>query len=78
MNSHRLVRRFPAVRPLLASTLIALGASFALVALHGGDSVIAAAVLMTACSTAAALVRLLDSGHLVDHLDDTRHVARDR
>ncbi len=66
------------MRPLLASVLIALGASFGLAALRGGESAIAAAMLVTACSTAAALVRLLGAGHLVDHLDDPRHVTGDR
>ena len=47
------------MRPLLASTLFALGCSFALVALHGGESVIAAVTLMTAFSTGAAMLRLL-------------------
>jgi hypothetical protein len=66
------------VRPLFASALFALGSSFALVALHGGDSVLAAAMLMTACSAGAVLVRVLGAGQLVDHLDDARHVTRDR
>ena len=66
------------MRPLLTSTLIALGASFALVALRGGESVIAAAMLMAACSAAAALVRLLGSGQLVENLDDSRNIAGDR
>jgi hypothetical protein len=66
------------VRPLLASALIALASSFALVALHGGESIFAAAMLMTACSTAAVLVRVLGASQLVDHLDDSGHVTRDR
>jgi RNase P/RNase MRP subunit POP5 len=66
------------MRPLLASALFALGSSFALVALHGGDSILAAAMLMTACSTAAVLVRVLGASQLVDNLADARHVARDR
>ena len=64
--------------PLLASALFALGSSFALVALHGGESMLAAAMLMTACSTAAVLVRVLGASQLVDHLDDSGHVSRDR
>jgi len=66
------------MRPLLASTLLALGSSFALVALHGGESIFAAAMLMTACSTAAVLVRVLGASQLVDHLGDPGHVSRDR
>ena len=66
------------MRPLLASALFALGSSFALVALRGGDSILAAAMLMTACSAAAVLVRVLGAGQLVDNVDDARRVARDR
>jgi hypothetical protein len=66
------------MRPLLASALLALGSSFALVALHGGESILAAAMLMTACSTAAAATRLLGATQLVQNLDDVRDVARDR
>ena len=57
------------MRPLLASTLFALGSSFALVALRGGDSILAAAMLMTACSAAAVLVRVLGAGQLVNNVD---------
>ena len=78
MNLAERVARFPSVRTLFASALIALASSFALVALKGGESVIAAAMLMAACSTAAVLVRLLGAGQLVDHLDDTRNIAGDR
>jgi len=60
------------MRPLLASALFALGSSFALVALRGGDSVLAAAMLMTACSAVAVLVRVLGAGQLVDNVEDTR------
>jgi hypothetical protein len=66
------------VRPLLASALFALGCSFALVALHGGESVIAAVTLMAACSTGAAMIRLLGSSQLVDDLDDARDRASHR
>ena len=66
------------MRPLLASALFALGSSFALVALRGGDSILAAAMLMTACSAAAVLVRVLGASQLVDNLDDAGHVARHR
>lgn len=65
------------MRPLLASALFALGCSFALVALHGGESVIAAVTLMAACSTGAAMIRLLGSSQLVDDLDDARDVAHE-
>ena len=65
------------MRPLLASALFALGCSFALVALRGGDSVIAAVTLMAACSTGAAMIRLPGTSQLVDHLDDARDVAGD-
>jgi len=37
------------MRPLLASALFALGCSFALVALRGGESALAAVTLMAAC-----------------------------
>ena len=66
------------MRPLLASALFALGCSFALVALRGGESVIAAVTLMAACSTGAAIIRLLGTRQFVDDLDDTRDVARNR
>ena len=66
------------MRPLLASALLALGCSFALVALHGGESVAAAITLMAACSTGAAMIRLLGASQLVDDVNDARNVARDR
>jgi hypothetical protein len=53
------------VRSLLASALFALGCSFALVALRGGESLIAAVTLMAACSTGAAMIRLL-GGEVVE------------
>ena len=65
------------MRPLLASALFVLGCSFALVALRGGDSVVAAITLMAACSTGAAMIRLLGASQLVDDLDNARDVARD-
>ena len=37
------------MQPLLASALFALGCSFALAALHGGESALAAVTLMAAC-----------------------------
>jgi len=78
MNPARSGRVVKVMRQLLASALFALGSSFALVALRGGESILAAAMLVTACSTAAVLVRVLGAGQLVDDLNDTRHVARDR
>jgi len=66
------------MRPLLASALFALGCSFALVALHGGESVIAAATAMAACSTGAAMIRLLGASQLADDIDNPGNVARDR
>ena len=66
------------MRPLLASALFALGCSFALVALRGGESALAAVTLMAACSTGAAAIRLLGSSQLVDDVNNARHVARDR
>jgi hypothetical protein len=78
MNVPSSTARSPTVRQLFAGALVALGCSFSLVALHGGDSVIAAAMLMTACSTAALLVRALGARELVDHLNDAGDVARDR
>ena len=66
------------MRPLLASALFALGCSFALVALRGGDSVLAAVTLMAACSTGAAMIRSLGTTQLFDDLHDVRDVARDR
>lgn len=56
------------MRPLLASALFALGSSFALAALRGGESILAAAMLMTACTAAAVLVRVLGGA---SQLDDT-------
>src|SRR3989442_15676395 len=58
------------MRPLLASALLALGSSFALVALHGGGGIFAAAVLMTPCPAAALLGRGLGGGLVADPLDD--------
>jgi hypothetical protein len=66
------------VRPLLASALFALGCSFALVALRGGESVVAAITLMAACSTGAAMIRLLGTTHLVDDVYHAGDVTRDR
>ena len=66
------------MRPLLASALFALGCSFALVALRGGDSVIAAVTLIAACSTGAAMIRLLGTSQLIDDVNNARDVARDR
>ena len=66
------------MRPLLASALFALGCSFALVALHGGQSVIASVILITACSTGAAMIRLLGPRQLIDDLDDTGDIAGHR
>ena len=66
------------MRTLLASALLALGCSFALVALHGGESIVAAAMLMTACSTAAVLVRVLGASQFVDRIEDSGRVSRDR
>ncbi len=66
------------MRPLLASALFALGCSFALVALRGGENVLAAVTLMAACSTGAAMIRLLGTTQLVDDVNDARDVARDR
>jgi len=50
------------MRSLLASALFALGCSFALAALRGGESAL----------------RLLGASQLVDDLDNARDVARDR
>ncbi|HYV21889.1 MAG TPA: hypothetical protein VEN31_04475 [Candidatus Bathyarchaeia archaeon] len=66
------------MRPLLASALFALGSSFALVALHGGESAVAAVTLMAACSTGAAMIRLLGASQLVDDVDHARDVAGHR
>ena len=66
------------MRPLLASALFALGCSFALVALRGGESALAAATLIAACSTGAAAIRLLGAGQLVDDLGHTRDIAGNR
>ena len=65
------------MRPLLASALFALGCSFALVALRGGESVAAAITLMAACSTGAAMIRLLGASQLVDDFNNPGDVARD-
>lgn len=72
MHLDRAKRVVGVMRPLLASALFALGSSFALVALRGGESILAAAMLMTACSTAAVLVRVLGARQAVDHLDEAR------
>src|SRR2546425_12252500 len=53
------------MRPLLASALLALGSSFALFALHGRGRLFAAAMLMIACSTAAAPARGFGARQLV-------------
>ena len=66
------------MRPLLASALFALGCSFALVALRGGESVIAAVTLMAACSTGAAIIRLLGTRQFVDDVAEARNVAGHR
>jgi hypothetical protein len=66
------------MRSLLASALFALGCSFALVALRGGESALAALTLMTACSAGAAMIRLLGSAQLVDDFDNARKIAGDR
>ena len=66
------------MRPLLASALFALGSSFALVALRGGESVLAAITLIAACSTGAAMIRLLGATQLVDDVDHAREIAGDR
>ena len=66
------------MRPLLASALFALGCSFGLVALRGGDNVIASVTLIAACSTGAAMIRLLGTSQLVDDVNNARDVARDR
>ena len=47
------------MRPLLATAIFAVGCSFALVALKGGDHALAAGMAMAACSTAALMIRLL-------------------
>ena len=78
MNVPRSTARSLCMRQLVVAALVALGSSFSLVALRGGDSVIAAAMLMTACSTAAMLVRAIGASQLVDHLDNAADVARDR
>ena len=66
------------MRPLLASALFALGCSFALVALRGGEHVIAAVTLMAACSTGAAIIRLLGTAQFVDDLDNPRDATDHR
>jgi hypothetical protein len=78
MNPAAAIRVVRVMRPLLASALFALGCSFALVALRGGDSVIAAVTLVAACSTGAAMIRLLGTGQFVDDVNNARDVARDR
>ena len=66
------------MRSLLASALFALGCSFALVALRGGEHVIAAVTLVTACSTGAAIIRLLGTARFVDDLDNPEDAAGHR
>jgi hypothetical protein len=61
------------VRPIIASAIFALGCSFALVALRGGDFVLAAAALVAACSTAALMIRALAPAKRADDLgEDSR------
>ena len=78
MNAAAAIRVVRVMRTLLASALFALGCSFALVALRGGDSIVAAITLMAACSTGAAMIRLLGTSQLVDDLDNARDVPRNR
>src|SRR3989442_5006942 len=66
------------MRPLLASALLALGSSFALVALHCGESIFAAAMLITPCSAAAPPVRGLCASQLVHSLRHPRHRSPER
>ena len=47
-------------------------------ALRGGDNVIAAVTLIAACSTGAAMIRLLGTSQLVDDVNNARDIARDR
>src|SRR2546425_1556321 len=70
-------RVLPGMRPLLASALFALGCSFALAALRGGESALAAVTLMAACSTGAAGIRPLRAGQLVDDPHKPRGGAPD-
>lgn len=65
------------MRALLAASIFAIGSSFVLVALKGGDHIVAAVTLMAACSTAAIMIRALAPGQLVDHLNDAGDPTRD-
>jgi len=65
------------MRALLAASIFAIGSSFVLVALKGGDHIVAAVTLMAACSTAAIMIRALAPGQLVDHVNDAGHPTRD-
>ena len=65
------------MRALLAASIFAIGSSFVLVALKGGDHFVAAVTLMAACSTAAIMIRALAPGQLVDHLNDAGDPTRD-
>src|SRR5207247_9958464 len=47
------------MRPLMAAAIFAVGCSFVLVALKGGDHALAAGMAMAACSTTALMIRLL-------------------
>jgi hypothetical protein len=59
------------MRHIFAAAIFAIGSSFVLVALKGGDHVLAAFIAMAACSAAATMIRALGPRQLVvDHLDD--------
>ena len=64
------------MRALLAASIFAIGSSFVLVALNGGDHIVAAVTLMAACSTAAIMIRALAPGQLVDDLDNAGDPTR--
>lgn len=63
------------MRSLLAASLFAIGSSFVLLALKGGDQALAAASAMAASSTAAMMIRALRPGQLVEDLADAGHPA---
>ena len=65
------------MRLLLAAATIAVGSSFALGALSGGDQALAMATAMAAFASAAAITRVLSDAQLVDHVRHARHATRD-
>ena len=54
-----------------------MGCSFALVALRGGDHILAAVALMAVCWAAATLIHALGASKIVDDLEYSSYTAGD-